>query len=348
MATVTIREKRLKDGRVSLYLDIYSEGVRRYETLRLYIEPERNETVKAQNRANRKLAEVVRGKRLVELQNSAHGFVTRYEKALLLPTFDKFSAGRNTSTYDAVRAHLAELCNKQMKVAQMDRRWAERYVAYLRERGAKESSIKQYITMFRAFVRWCIKRGVISANPFEGVKIHAEQAKIEYLTIEELRALIAVPTKYGVRDMFLFSCFTGLRYSDVSELRWGDVEETNGSTRLRYRQKKTRKFEYVDINAQAVALMGARRADEERVFATISTHTRNYQLRRWVKSAGIRKHITFHCARHTFATMLITQGVDIYTVSKLLGHSSVATTQIYAEVVDKKKRDAVETLPKLL
>ena len=121
--------------------------------------------------------------------------------------------------------------------------------------------------------------------------------------------------------------------------------------RLRFTQKKTRRVTYVELNAQASALMGERRKPTDAVFfvgGVKSRKTLNNRLRKWCEAADIHKHITFHCARHTFATMLLTLDNSIYVVSKLLGHSSVATTQIYAKIVDKKRQEAVDSIPQLL
>lgn len=348
MATITLREKKLSDGRVSLYLDIYEDGMRRYETLKLYLVPETNDATRAQNRQTRKLAEVVRGKRLVEAQNTAFGFAQRREGVLLLPAFDKFRKGRNSSAYGNIYAHLRNLCPASMKVTQINERWVDSFVHHLRERGVSENSIAEYVAMFRVFWGWCTKKGIVSGNPFVGVKLNTRQAVREYLTIEEVRTLASTPTKYKVRNLFLFSCFTGLRWSDATALCWGDVEEFGGRTRIRFRQKKTGEYSVMDINAQAAALMGERRADNARIFECGCITNCNRQLRLWIASAGIRKNITFHCARHTFATMLLTLDTDIYTVSKLLGHTDISTTQIYAKIVDKKKQEAVDRIPQML
>ena len=351
MATITLREKELKGGRKSLYLDIYENGQRRYEVLKLYILPETNDTIKAQNRETRKFAEVVRGKRLVEAQNTAFGFAQRRDKVLLLPAFEKFRKGRNSSIYAVLSSYLHELCPNSMKVGQINERWVANFVRTLRGRDVSDNSISSYITLFRVFWGWCVKKGIVSGNPFEGIALNTQQAVREYLTIEELQTLANTPTKYRVREPFLFSCFTGLRWSDVTALRWGDVEQFGGRTRIRYRQKKTKEQEYMDINAQAVALMGERKEDTAYIFEvgkTYNTCSVNRQLRLWVQSAGIKKHITFHCARHTFATMLLTLGVDIYVVSKMLGHTDISTTQIYAKIVDKRKQEAVDRIPQML
>lgn len=351
MATITLREKELKGGRKSLYLDIYENGQRRYEVLKLYLYPETNDTVKAQNRETRKFAEVVRGKRLVEAQNTAFGFAQRRDKVLLLPAFEKFRKGRNTNIYGVLSSHLHNICPESMKVAQINERWVANFVRYLRGRGVSDNSIAEYIALFRVFWGWCVKKGIVSGNPFEGVELNTQQAEREYLTIDELQQLANTPTKFRVREPFLFSCFTGLRWSDVVRLKWGDVEQFGERTRIRYRQKKTKEQEYMDLNAQAVALMGERKEDYAPIFEVGyigNSGNINLQLRKWAKSAGIKKHLTFHCARHTFATMLLTLGTDIYVVSKLLGHTDISTTQIYAKIVDKRKQEAVDRIPQLL
>lgn len=348
MATITLRKKSLKDGRSSLYLDIYEDGQRRYETLKLYLLPEINDKIRAQNRETIKLAEVVRGKRLVEAQNSAFGFITKHDKVLLLPIYEKFAKGRTTRIYNAIAYHLRAICSESMKVAQITPRWAMDFVRYLRKQGVSENSIACYVAMFRVFWRWCVKKGIAEGNPFDGIAIDSRKPIREYLTIEELRTLVDTPTKYRVREPFLFSCFTGLRWCDIKALRWRDVEEFGGRTRLRFTQQKTKAHEYMDLNAQAVALMGERKEDSAPIFDCTSHANAVISLKKWVQSAGIKKHITFHCARHTFATMLLTLDTDIYTVSKLLGHTNIATTQIYAKIVDKKKQEAVDKIPQML
>ena len=179
----------------------------------------------------------------------------------------------------------------------------------------------------------------------EGFK--AEEGKRMYLTIDEVRKLAQTPCRSEeVKCAFLFSCLTGLRRSDIAKLTWGEVHHQSGFTRIIFRQKKTGGQEYLDITEQAAALMGERGADDERVFKWFnSPGSTNDIIRVWVANAGINKDITFHCGRHTFATMMLDLGADIYTVSKLLGHADISTTQIYAKVLDKKKQAAVAAIP---
>jgi site-specific recombinase XerD len=131
-------------------------------------------------------------------------------------------------------------------------------------------------------------------------------------------------------------------------MTWADVHEQDGYTRIIYRQAKTHGQEYLDISAQASSLMGERGKDTDAVFPLMHWSSVRKHLLAWVKRAKIAKHVTFHTSRHTFAVMMLGIGTDIYTVSKLLGHRDLSTTQVYAKVLDKAKREAVDNMPQLL
>ena len=171
-----------------------------------------------------------------------------------------------------------------------------------------------------------------------------------YLTIDEVKKLAETECDYPkIKNAFLFSCLTGLRRSDIIKLTWGEVYQQGEYTRIIFKQKKTGGQEYLDISEQAAALMGERKSPEVNVFPDVlSPSCTNHALQVWVARAGINKDITFHCGRHTFATMMLDLGTDIYTTSKLLGHKNIGTTQIYAKVLDKNKQAAVARIPNIL
>ena len=179
----------------------------------------------------------------------------------------------------------------------------------------------------------------------EGFK--QDETERAYLTLDEIKKLAATPCKYQfLKDAFLFSCLTGLRKSDIEKLTWGEVQKFGDYTRIVFKQKKTKGQEYLDIAKQAEQYMGERSADDAKVFPGFKyTSWTLLELRRWVLAAGITKDITFHAGRHTFAVIMLDLGTDIYTVSKLLGHREVATTQIYAKILDKNKQKAVSLIP---
>jgi site-specific recombinase XerD len=148
----------------------------------------------------------------------------------------------------------------------------------------------------------------------------------------------------------LFSATTGLRWSDVNNLTWKDIiySDELKCNQLRFVMKKTKAAEVLPINDQAMGFIGERMPDKERVFKGLKYSAwHNLRLKQWVMRAGINKEINYHSSRHTFAVMLLTNSVDIFTVSKLMGHKNIKTTQIYAKVIDQRKVDAVYLFPKL-
>ena len=155
--------------------------------------------------------------------------------------------------------------------------------------------------------------------------------------------------RYDVlKRAFLFSCLTGLRWSDVNNLEWKDVQQINEGWRIHFKQQKTKGQQYLDINQQARDLMGEQGEVSERVFVGLRYSSyMNVELQRWVMSAGITKQITFHCARHTFAVLQLTLGTEIYTLSKMLGHQELKTTQVYAKIVDEKIKEGMNKIPNI-
>lgn len=187
---------------------------------------------------------------------------------------------------------------------------------------------------------------VLSVNPglaIDRKAICGEETPREYLTIDEVRKLIeADAPRADVKIAFLFSCFCGLRLSDVRALQWKKIIEDNGNIHMELRQKKTGRMLYLPLNKQAQAyLPHTRRSAEDCVFSLPCISTIDLQLKKWAKNAGINKNLTYHMSRHTFATMELTMGADLYTTSQLLGHADVETTQVYAKIIDAKKEAAV-------
>jgi integrase len=173
-------------------------------------------------------------------------------------------------------------------------------------------------------------------------------AEVCYLTLDEVRSLIETPCYYSnIKNGFLFSCFTGLRFSDVEALTWGKLQkDSEGNTFINFTQKKTQKWENLPVSREAMKFLPERglASGDDLVFKFQSGGYINSIIKTWAKSAGINKKVTFHVARHTNATLLLSLEVPIETVSKILGHSDIKTTQIYAKVIDKSKRDAVNKL----
>lgn len=371
---VTIRRRKASGGRTALYLEIKCYGMRSYESLRLYLIPETSRTDKAQNRDTLSYAEALRAKRLEEVRNGVLGIKPQRPAVKLHDYYLRLceerkteSSNGNEGNWRSAYHHLVMYDpDPDITLAELTPDWVAGFRDYLRtsarawssryKRSSDVSKLSQnsqvsYFNKLRACLRRAYEDGLIARNPCVGVPcIKDEESVRMYLTIDELRVLANTDCDHpAIKTAFLFSCLTGLRRSDIVRLRWCDVHEEGGYTRIIFRQKKTKGQEYLDIAPEAAQLMGERQDDEERVFGDIyhASHT-NSAIRVWVARAGIKKDITFHCGRHTFATMMLSLGTDIYTVSKLLGHKFISTTQIYAKVVDKRKREAVLGIPSLL
>lgn len=214
-----------------------------------------------------------------------------------------------------------------------------------------ENTVRSYYCAINKLLYEAKRRGLIATVPTDMLsdadKPKTREKERAYLTIDEIRILKDTPFIFPTAKlMFLFGCFTGLRFSDIRRVTWKNIDEGKVSLVM----QKTKRVVVVPLSANALSVLPERgdSGKDDLVFKDYpSLSLINVKLHQWVKKAGIHKEISFHCSRHTFATVLLTCGVDLYTVSKLLGHTNIATTQIYAKIIDQKKEDAVNALPKL-
>lgn len=368
---IRLRRRKLKNGSQSLYLDIYFEGKRSYEYLKLYLQPGTSAEVRAKNRETLLLAEAVRARRIVEMQNGRFAFKKpAYGK---LKFFDYYTAiAKSRMAQDPKGCWFSNLkhmqryeTNHNIPLKDIDAKWCEGYKEYLLtkatcfgsrfaksygDRPLAQNSAQTYFRKLRACLNQAYREGIIEENPISRVEsIKAREGTRMYLTIEELRVLASTPCRYpDIKRSFLFSCLTGLRKSDIEKLTWGEIHQQGDFKRIIFTQKKTGGIEYLDISPEAEKLLGERGKDCDYVFPYMhSISLIEDTLKAWTAAAGIKKHITFHCGRHTFATLMLDLGADLFTVSKLLGHRDVKTTQIYAKILDKNKQDAVMKIPKI-
>ena len=369
---IRLRKRLLKDGRHTLYLDLYHNGKREYEYLKLYLIPEKTRADKETNKKTMQLAEAIKAKRIVDYQNGRFGF---HQPEHNIRFFDYYSAmcekrkgapesRGNWGNWYSCYKHL-QIYEKNQDITFDEitpewvqgfkdylendaKAWAPRYERELEYHKLSRNSKLSYFNKLRACIHQALADGVIEQNPMRGVdNFKAEESKRMYLTIDEVKAITkAKCSSPGVKRAFLFSCLTGLRRSDIVKMTWGEVHKQGDYTRIIFKQKKTSGQEYIDITPQAAELMGERRKPTDKVFYDfLSASPTNHAIKEWMLRAGVTKEITFHCARHTFAVMMLDLGTDIYTVSKLLGHRELSTTQIYAKVLDKTKQAAVMKIP---
>ena len=362
MIKVFLREKKISGGRRSLYLDFYPPVINaetnrqtRRQHLRIFVyEKPKDEIQRKHNKDTKMLGERIRAEKQLEVQEESFGFVTIQNKQKsFLKFFEQLAEGKkklSQSSYDnwnSAYQYLEDFAGGECRFADLTPQFCEKFKDFLLEsERLSQNTASNYFDKFKVAVRSAFENKMLSTNPASGIKsIKLLETQREFLTLEELQKLAKTPFERDeLRRAALFAALTGLRYCDIEKLIWSEIQhsEENGYY-IRFKQRKTKGAETLPISAEAFALLGERKNNASRVFPTIEYWHCSY-LKDWIKDAGITRKITFHCFRHTFATLQITFGTDIYTVSKLLGHKNLQTTQIYAKIVDEKKREAVNKI----
>jgi integrase len=359
---IKVRHKKLRDGRrETVYLDYYDHGRRWLEYLGLYLTGKKAHA--ETDRETLRLAENVAAKRRLELASEEHGFAMQArQRADFIEYCRKLGESKRSPNTRVVWrnaiGHLETFTGGPIQLGRLNHSLLQSFKEHLLGKVNQNSALV-YLARIKTACRQAVKEGILSRNPALDVSIKKQATRREFLTLEELEKLAATScSNQDTKAAFLFSSFSGLRYSDVKALTWGTVKRANGSCQLEYTQAKTGDPETLPLSAEAAAILEGQHdarvsprikseINGDAVFKLGAQQTIDKAIRRWVKRAGIEKKISFHNARHTFATLSLTNGVDIYTVSKLLGHKSLETTEIYAKVIDQKKRQAVGMLPRL-
>ncbi|MDX1828227.1 MAG: site-specific integrase [Lutibacter sp.] len=358
---VTLRERQ-KNNKISLYLDYYHKGSRKSEYLRLYLNPNpKNKTERDLNKKTKKLAETICAQRQLEVQNGIYGFQDIEKlKGSFITYVTTLAEKKNTSSgnygnWNSMLKHLKTFCKTDISFQEVDKIFVQKFKDYLGKdamaRAGKklsQNSKYSYFGKFCAALKQAVKDGILKVNPANGVEYFKQgEPQREFLTLEELQKAVKTECELPLlKKAFIFSALTGLRWSDIEKLLWSEIQHSNElGYYIRFRQKKTKGAETLPISEQARELLGEEGKPDEKVFGNLhySAWT-NLKLQQWMMNAGITKKITFHCARHTYATLQLTLGTDIYTVSKLLGHKELKTTQIYAKVIDSKKKEAANKI----
>lgn len=361
-----LRRRKLADGRLSLFLDRSVNDGHEYEFLQLYLVPETSSTAVRQNARTLRKAQEILQERTEALLNARieENRATSGNGILLSDWFQtcynnhEKRGARDLGSISSVKKAL-ELFRPDARLSDIDRQFCLDMIEWFRNtytnrRTGKRVSARTadtYCQTFRTMLNEAVREGLMDKNPWNSLetieKIKKPESKREYLTIDEMRSMIATdcPNEL-VKKAYLFSCFTGLRISDVKNLKWGNLYHENGQTYVSVVMVKTTKPLYIPLSGQALKWMPVKEENKNKpddyIFGSLVNYGNvNENLKKWAEAAGIKKHISYHTSRHTFATMMLTLGADLYTVSKLLGHSSIKHTQIYARIIDSKKDDAV-------
>ena len=374
---VHLREKKLGSGQISFYLDIYHNKSRWYEFLDIHISKSK---LSENDKEKRRLAQEIRSKRENELIVQDNGLIDKSKKkADFVKWFEKYIEQKhkknthNGTTLSHLKKYLGQ---KSLSFMHLTPEWIKGFSKHLLSQEIKPNTVRLYLKDLFAGMEEAVRQEIIPMNPFRKIPKHERIKQQETFrrgyTLEQLEHLMNTPAKIHpqVKQGYLFSCFSGLRWSDLNGLKWEEIitKKINDKEEwfIYFGQTKTDGIEYIPLSDQAIAILKERR-EEAREYQSDSLYVlpfiREYDeknklmqkrvgraLKKWAKAAGLDpKLLTFHTGRHTFATNVLEQSpdADLWTVSKLLGHKSIHATQIYAHVRDSKKYSAVKGLPML-
>lgn len=370
MTKVKLRQKPISDGRQTLYLDIYPPIIHpetgkptRRDFLGLYLlDKPKSPTDKLHNKETLQLAENIKAKRQLEIQSGNYGFLVSKKEPVSFLEFYKSlrdkvkSDSSNFANWHHSYSTFEAFAKRNSSMDKIDEDFCNDYREHLLTAHINKTHKKTlgqntaciYFEKFKTVLREAYKLELIKKDINAKVKaIPRVDSHREYLSLEELQLLSQTSCSLPVLKIAgLFSALTGLRFSDLKKLVWSELKYSQAEGYyISFRQKKTKGIETLPISEQAYQLLGDRGEPEESVFSNLNYHGGfTMHLERWIKATGITKKISFHSFRHTFATLQLSLGTDIYTVSKMLGHRELKTTQIYAKIIDKSKREAANRI----
>ena len=375
--------KVLSDGRESLFLDYYLgfkmsisnksgreykhvDNKRVYLSLYLWQAP-RSPLERQHNKETLELAKKIRFERGQEFLENMEGYRLKKNKDVnffdfIQAYYDSYTKGDKRMIKAAQKrftdfiALEYPLYRNNIPPKRITPDMMEHFVEYLQSISKGEGALTHW-KRWKKIVKAAVKQDVLIKNPCEDIvcKADEEALKKDVLSLDEIQQLIN--TTYNgqnpeTRRAFIFTLYTGIRFCDIKELTFANVDFSNRV--LTFNQRKTQSHSsksYVNIplNDGLLDLIGKPTANEptEKIFKLPSQEMCLRALRHWTAKAGITKHITWHCGRHSFAVNLLCNRVDIKTVSSLLGHSSLQHTEKYTRAIDSLKREAIDSLPKL-
>ena len=340
---------------------------RRKENLQLYlIAKPRTPAERQQNKETLALAAKIRAEREQQFKESMLGY--RLKKDRNINFLDYYQAYIDSYTKkdlrmikialnrfkDFLKEHYP-LYEFSIKPDLITKEMMERFVEYLQSRSVGEGA-KSIYQRFKKVVRYAIDHEVMLKDPCKGVVCKVDELILrkDVLSMDEIQSLIQCHydnENPNVRRAFILCLYCGLRFCDVKDLTYKNIDYTNRL--LKFEQNKTKGHSahsgvVIPLNDGLLSLIGEAPDDlNTSIFNLPSYESCCKSVKRWVKRAGINKHISWHCARHSFAVNILNNGANIKTVASLLGHSGLKHTEKYTRAVDKLKEEAINSLPEL-
>lgn len=373
---ITIRTRTLKTGSRSIYLDFYEKGKRWSEYLNLFLVPDNAPDARRLNEAAMAKANEIKSKRMLGIEDETEengDNQPQLPKRIFAEWLDSFIEGirRNPSyspatyhnyrsTVNIIKEYLKHRRRPRFLMSKIDKKFIIGLLDFLKNTyrntkspdNPKEMSLHTlhlHQNMLVRMLNAAVKEGVMDRNPFYALGKHERiakpQSEREFLTKEELLALMEAPTtNETTKRAFMFCCFTGLRYGDVCALTWRNIKQVDSGLIVSiHAMQKTGKQVMIPLNRSALKWLPDRNGSKpgQKVFDMTCLSACDRCLKKMAAAAGIEKNVSFHTARHSMATLSLAAGGDLYTIGKLLGHTSINSTQVYADVVMDTKIEAV-------
>lgn len=331
--TVSLRTRKIKDGRMlSYYLDYYpgyrdesTMKIIRHESLGIYIYAKpKNQTELKYNQNLAAKAEAIRCRRFESIVNERYDFFDKEKmKGDFLAYFKKLADKKN-SKWQHVYMHFHTFMQGKCTFGEIN---------------------VDLCNKFRALLHTAYRDRKIKENPNGFLeRIETIPTDKEHLSQDEVIRLASTPcTAPALKRAFLFSCLTALRKSDIKKLTWEEIQPygSDGVMYVTTRMQKTKDIVHNPISEEALELIGYSPEKRGKVFPDFKDSMTQAPLKNWLKDAGITKHISYHCSRHSFACLQLDAGTSIAVVQRYLGHKNVATTEVYAKISDVQKRASV-------
>ena len=369
-------KKEVKGGtEYSLYLE-YQLGynrengasIRKKETLSLYLKANpRTPVERQQNKETLALAKKIQFERSQELLDNKEGYRLKKKEAVnLLDYFEQFAKTANVADRLVLVGALnnfKDFLGKKypqfstwIEAKNLDKEMTQKFVDYLVDHH-KGQGAETYYKRFKRMINYAVEHDVIEKSPCKGITTPQRDDILDkdILSRDELVKLFS--THYQgenpeIRRGFAMTCLSGIRHCDIIRLTYSEVDYANKM--LKFRQNKTLRHSSssgvnTPLNDTLLNIIGekAKDANDDFIFHLPSMTMCQKALRHWTKKAGIDKHITWHCGRHSFGTQLLNEGANIKVVSTLLGHSSLRFTEKYVRAVDEEKKKAINSLPSI-
>lgn len=380
---ITVRYKKLKKGNYSVYLDSWNSTTNKheYKFLKIYVLHDYSKPaflkdgttsinkkgaiklkpIEKEDKASMLLVEKIKKKLEDEIANTENGFAIKRKPTQSFTSYlNRYVLNNSDDTGKRLKYNLDTYTNEsELMFDDITFVWIEDFKRYLQKKLA-QNSVRSYLSKLKQVLIHALKAGVIQSHNFHSITIPSTiEAEINPLTIDEVATLLNSTVNFNIqiKQAFLFSCFTGLRQSDVMNLKWSNIDLDKGFIKILPLKTSNRRQNPNNIqgkilevplteSAKKILYEVEKKEDNDLVFFDLpARQIIGKHLIVWGLKLGIKKHLHFHLGRHTFATIGITYGIDIYGMQKLLSHSRVEQTQRYAKVIEQKIKDDVNKFP---